>query len=244
MKFKKIILTADVPDYGEAGKPLGKKGQLLEVKPGFFRKGPACHSPFTQEPSLSHSPSQTGASQTVEAPAGWGGRMWGRTRCTTDTSGKFTCVTGDCGVHIPCNGAGPAPPATIVEFTLGTGGNKDFYDTSLVDGFNLPFSITPLGGTGNCRVSGCPADVNAICPPELRLTAPDGSTAGCKSACVAFGTEEYCCRGADGTPDKCKPTYYSMIFKNACRLAYSYAYDDASSIFTCTGANYLLTFCP
>ncbi|XXG85386.1 hypothetical protein AAC387_Pa11g0472 [Persea americana] len=60
MKFKKIILTADVPDYGEAGKPLGKKGQLLEVKPGFFRKGPACHSPFTQEPSLSHSPSQTG----------------------------------------------------------------------------------------------------------------------------------------------------------------------------------------
>ncbi|KAJ8624114.1 hypothetical protein MRB53_032644 [Persea americana] len=36
-KFKKIILTEDVPEYGKAGKPLGKKGQLLEVKPGFFR---------------------------------------------------------------------------------------------------------------------------------------------------------------------------------------------------------------
>ncbi|XXG85388.1 hypothetical protein AAC387_Pa11g0473 [Persea americana] len=186
----------------------------------------------------------TGASQTVDAPAGWGGRMWGRTRCTTDASGKFSCVTGDCGGQVPCNGAGGATPATLVEFTLGTGGSQDFYDTSLVDGFNLPMSITPQGGTGDCRGSGCPADVNAICPSELRLTAPDGSTAGCKSACAAFGTDEYCCKGVSNDPNKCKPTNYSMIFKNACPLAYSYAYNDGSSTFTCTGANYLLTFCP
>ncbi|XXG85393.1 hypothetical protein AAC387_Pa11g0478 [Persea americana] len=170
--------------------------------------------------------------------------MWGRTRCSTDASGKFSCVTGDCGGQVPCNGAGGATPATLVEFTLGTGGNQDYYDTSLVDGFNLPMSITPQGGTGDCRGSGCPADVNAICPSELRLTAPDGSTAGCKSACAAFGTDEYCCKGVSNDPNKCKPTNYSMIFKNACPLAYSYAYNDGSSTFTCTGANYLLTFCP
>ncbi|XXG85391.1 hypothetical protein AAC387_Pa11g0475 [Persea americana] len=93
--------------------------------------------------------------------------MWGSTRCTTDISGKFTCVTGDCGVHIPCNGARPAPLATLVGFTLGTKGNKDFYDTNLVDGFNLPFSITPVGGIGDCRVSGCSTVVNAVYPPEL-----------------------------------------------------------------------------
>ncbi|MBO8631238.1 Thaumatin pathogenesis-related protein, partial [Staphylococcus aureus] len=74
--------------------------------------------------------------------------------------------------------------------------------------------------------------------------APDGSTAGCKSACAAFGTDEYCCKGVSNDPNKCKPTNYSMIFKNACPLAYSYAYNDGSSTFTCTGANYLLTFCP
>lgn len=185
-----------------------------------------------------------GASNTVVAPAGWGGRMWGRTLCSTDSTGKFSCVTGDCGVVVPCNGAGAIPPATLVEFTLGTGGTQDFYDTSLVDGFNAPLSITPQGGTGRCGVSGCPADLNAICPPELRLTAPDGSTAGCKSACDAFGSDEYCCRGEFGSPDKCRPSNYSVIFKKACPLAYSYAYDDATSTFTCTGADYLLTYCP
>lgn len=186
-----------------------------------------------------------GASLALDAPVGWGGRMWGRTLCSTDTTGKFSCVTGDCGSgRIPCSGAGAAPPATLVEITLGTGGNQDFYDTSLVDGFNLPFAVTPQGGTGKCNVTSCPLDVNAICPAQLRSTAPDGSTAGCKSACEAFSTDEYCCRGRFGTPDICKPSKYSMIFKKACPLAYSYAYDDATSTFTCTGANYLLTYCP
>ncbi|KAK1283199.1 Thaumatin-like protein 1 [Acorus calamus] len=55
------------------------------------------------------------------------------------------------------------------------------------------------------------------------------------SACVAFGDPKYCCTGAYGGPGTCKPTNYSRVFKNACPLAYSYAYDDSSSIFTCAG---------
>ncbi|XP_058076785.1 thaumatin-like protein 1b [Magnolia sinica] len=186
-----------------------------------------------------------GASVSLDAPVPWGGRFWGRTRCSTDASGRFACATADCGSgQVSCNGGDAAPPATLVEFTLGGDGGKDFYDTSLVDGFNVPFSVTPQGGTGNCGTSGCAADVNAICPPELQVTASDGATVACKSACLAFNTDWYCCRGAFGTPATCKPTTYSKIFKNACPTAYSYAYDDASSTFTCTGANYLLTFCP
>ncbi len=66
----------------------------------------------------------------------------------------------------------------------------------------------------------------------------------CKSACAAYNEPQYCCTGEFGSPITCKPTLYSTTFKRACPTAYSYAYDDATSTFTCTGANYILTFCP
>lgn len=102
--------------------------------------------------------------------------------------------------------------------------------------------ITPQGGSGNCQPAGCVSDVNAICPNELRVTAAAGVVA-CKSACEAFNKPEYCCTGAFSKPETCPPTNYSKIFKGACPTAYSYAYDDASSTFTCTNANYLISFC-
>ncbi|KAJ6816873.1 thaumatin-like protein 1b [Iris pallida] len=187
-----------------------------------------------------------GATSTpVTAPMGWVGRMWARTGCATDASGRFSCETGDCGTEVvSCNGAGGAPPVTLLEFTLQGDGGKDFYDTSLVDGFNLPASISVQGGSGDCKTSGCPVDINARCPAQLQLKNGGGAVVGCKSACEAFNTDEYCCRGSFGTPSTCKPSSFSMIFKNACPDAYSYAYDDASSTFTCTGADYLITFCP
>jgi hypothetical protein len=59
-----------------------------------------------------------GASQTLQAPAGWSGRLWGRTLCTTDgTNNKFACATGDCGSGaVSCGGGNAAPPATLAEF--------------------------------------------------------------------------------------------------------------------------------
>lgn len=67
---------------------------------------------------------------------------------------------------------------------------------------------------------------------------------GCKSACDQFATPQYCCTEAYGSPTTCPPTQYSNAFKAACPTAYSYAYDDATSTFTCKGANYTITFCP
>lgn len=39
---------------------------------------------------------------------------------------------------VECSGAGAKPPATLAEFTLNGTGGLDFYDVSLVDGYNLP----------------------------------------------------------------------------------------------------------
>ncbi|GKV34440.1 hypothetical protein SLEP1_g42815 [Rubroshorea leprosula] len=187
------------------------------------------------------------ASFSLDVPASWTGRIWARTQCSSDHSGRFTCATADCGSgQVTCNGMGGAPPASLSEFTLASEGGQDYYDLSLVDGFNLPVSITPQGGSGpTCTTTGCAANVNAVCPSELALTGSDESIIGCKSACVVFNQPQYCCTGEYNSADTCKPTNYSMIFKNQCPQAYSYAYDDGSSTFSCTGGpNYLITFCP
>ncbi|XP_010497292.1 PREDICTED: thaumatin-like protein 1 [Camelina sativa] len=109
--------------------------------------------------------------------------------------------------------------------------------------------VVPQGGSGlNCSSTGCVVDLNGSCPSELKVTSLDGGgkqAMGCKSACEAFRTPEYCCSGAYGTPDTCKPSSYSAVFKTACPRAYSYAYDDQSSTFTCADSpNYVITFCP
>lgn len=186
------------------------------------------------------------ASNSIDVPAPWTGRLWARTQCSS-SSGRFTCATADCGSgQVACNGAGGAPPATLAEFTLVENGGQDFYDISLVDGFNLPASITPQGGSGpNCTTTSCGADVNSVCPSDLAVRGSDGNIIGCKSACIAFNQPQYCCTGEYGTPETCPPTDYSKIFKNQCPQAYSYAYDDLSSTFSCTGGpNYVITFCP
>eukprot|EP00268_Persea_americana_P021239 TRINITY_DN21202_c0_g2_i1.p1 TRINITY_DN21202_c0_g2~~TRINITY_DN21202_c0_g2_i1.p1 ORF type:complete len:315 (-),score=35.01 TRINITY_DN21202_c0_g2_i1:464-1408(-) len=184
-----------------------------------------------------------GGSRSFQAPTGWSGRFWGRTGCTFDSSGGGTCATGDCGSgQVECNGAGAAPPATLAEFTLGGSGGKDFYDVSLVDGYNLPMVVAGSGGSGMCGTTGCVVDLNRRCPAELRVGEGEGE--GCRSACEAFGRAEYCCSGEYGSPDTCRPSVYSAMFKSACPSSYSYAYDDATSTFTCTGADYQIIFCP
>ncbi|KAL8152871.1 hypothetical protein V2J09_010631 [Rumex salicifolius] len=184
-----------------------------------------------------------GASQTIGAPARWEGRFWARTFCGNN-GGRFTCPIGDCGSgQVACNGNGGAPPVSLAEFRLNGDGNKDFYDISLVDGFNLPVTIAPR--TGGCPSTSCPRDVNAACPSELAIRASNGGVIGCKSACLAFNTDAYCCRGSHNTPQTCPASNYSQFFKSQCPQAYSYAYDDGTSTFTCpSGGDYTITFCP
>ncbi|KAL2497237.1 Pathogenesis-related thaumatin superfamily protein [Abeliophyllum distichum] len=155
-------------------------------------------------------------------------------------SGPISCIHGPdcCGNSLKCSGAGK-PPSSLAEFTLAT---LDFYDVSLVDGFNLPMSVTPLNGKGNCSIAGCDSDLRNSCPSELAVKG-NGRTVACRSACDVFNTDEYCCRGNFGNPSTCQPTYYSKKFKQACPTSYSYAYDDPTSIFTCKGTDYVIAFC-
>ncbi|CAA2983961.1 Hypothetical predicted protein [Olea europaea subsp. europaea] len=186
-----------------------------------------------------------GGTSQLPGPPGWSGRFWARTGCNFDEAGNGKCITGDCGGTLKCNGGGQ-PPVSLVEFTLARDNTeKDFYDVSLVDGYNVGLGVRPSSGSGNCQYAGCIADLNGSCPKELQVTDPaSGSVVACKSACAAFNTAEYCCTGEHSTAATCPPTQYSQMFKNACPTAYSYAYDDASSTRTCSVADYLITFCP
>lgn len=88
----------------------------------------------------------------------------------------------------------------------------------------------------------------AGCPKELQVVGGDGEgsgrVVGCKSACEAFRQDQYCCSGEFANPTTCRPSFYSSVFKKACPKAYSYAFDDASSTFTCKALDYLIIFCP
>ncbi|RWW48618.1 hypothetical protein BHE74_00045349 [Ensete ventricosum] len=181
-----------------------------------------------------------GASRSLQAPTGWSGRFWARTGCSVSSTGggAWTCATGDCGSgQVECKGSGAAPPATLAEFTLGSSSaGRDFYDVSLVDGYNLPVLVEASRG---CAAAGCVVDMGQRCPAELRVGE------ACRSACDAFRKPEYCCSGAYASPATCRPTAYSQVFKVACPKSYSYAFDDPTSTFTCSGgADYAITFCP
>ncbi|KAK9924633.1 hypothetical protein M0R45_032991 [Rubus argutus] len=183
-------------------------------------------------------PRQT--SRTFQAPTRWSGRFWGRTGCNFNASGSWSCQTGDCGSGtVECNGTGP--PATLAEFTLGGVGGQDFYDVSLVDGFNLPVIVEGTGGSGQCPWTGCSTDLNLQCPAELQ----SGNGSACNTACQVFRSADYCCFAPYGSPSTCRQSVYSEIFKAACPKSYSYAYDDFKDTLQCTnGADYTVTFCP
>jgi hypothetical protein len=129
---------------------------------------------------------------------------------------------------------------TLAEWTLDGWQNKDFYDISLVDGFTVPVRMYPVKGTFTtqtasyqCDTAGCTKDLLPNCPDSLQVKDSSGNVIACMSACAKwFSNDSFCCRGKFG-PGVCQPTDWSRIFKDACPWAYSYAYDDVTSTFTC-----------
>ncbi|GAU19498.1 hypothetical protein TSUD_77430 [Trifolium subterraneum] len=102
----------------------------------------------------------SGQTWSIDIPAGTSsGRVWGRTGCSFDGSGRGSCQTGDCGGALSCTLSGQ-PPLTLSEFTLNGGNNLDYINLSVIDGFNVPmqFSSTSNGCNVvlNCRESSCP----------------------------------------------------------------------------------------
>lgn len=207
-----------------------------------------------------------GSSLSFVVPEAWtGGHIWGRQDCdfssgntppdTNTTIGG--CVSGGCPGGLLCTGMGAAP-TTHAEWTLapGNGSGADYYDVSIVDGFNLPLQVLP--SATNCGVAECVAELNANCPEPLRGPFSPGSTTpiGCKSACTANldgnpNNSASCCTGQFSAPGACPSSgvQYYEYFKSACPFTYAYSQDVTSgtSLQTCPGssfADYTVTFCP
>jgi hypothetical protein len=136
----------------------------------------------------------SGHSQTITVPSNWtSGRIWARTGCDgNEESGNLVCETGDCNGKFYCKVTGD-PPASLAEFTLSETGS-DYYDISLVDGYNLPISIRPVQGTYkpvnnpslgkfNCGAPQCTNFDTEKCPAELQIKGQVGNY--CTSICTA-----------------------------------------------------------
>ncbi|TVT96916.1 hypothetical protein EJB05_57837, partial [Eragrostis curvula] len=88
----------------------------------------------------------SGQTWTLNVPAGTSsGRVWGRTGCS---------FNGDCGGALACTLSGQ-PPLRLAEFTIGHG--QDFYDISVIDGYNVPMSFSCSNGPKLvCKADKCP----------------------------------------------------------------------------------------
>ncbi|EFP08305.1 hypothetical protein CRE_16853 [Caenorhabditis remanei] len=184
-----------------------------------------------------------GETKSVFMNDGWEGRFWPRTEC----DGNMNCATGSCGPREQCNGAGGEPPASLAEFKLRGDAGLDFYDVSLVDGYNIPpakelavASKTSMIFAQEILLS---EEVSLRFRDILVFQLSDGRTVACKSGCLAYNTDQECCRGAFDTRKKCRPSETAKLFKKACPSAYSYAFDDPTSLFTCKDATYVVQFC-
>ncbi|KAF9030345.1 thaumatin-like protein [Hymenopellis radicata] len=194
-------------------------------------------------------------------PDNWkAGRIWARRNCDFSSNpGPNSCLDGGCNGGLVCDsstGTG-VPPATVAEWTLSGDGNLDWYDISLVDGYNLPARITNNVGCGVPIAPSILARTSDVGPDALKGPFDSsGFPVGCRSACQANldgnqADSANCCSGSHSTADTCPPSgvaYYSY-FKNSCPNSYVYAYDESSgtALWTCDAslkADYTLTFCP
>lgn len=186
-----------------------------------------------------------GTSVSFNLPSGWNGRIWGRIGCNGASPAQ--CSTGSCGgTGLQCAGTTGVAGTSLAEFNLNANGT-DWYNVSYVDGFDNPIGVRI--SNGSCYSPGtCTSEPKQYCSPDL----VNGQN--CLSPCTRYGTDQYCCRGAYGTPDTCRVSNwpasaqsYVNNIHNYCPGQYSYAYDEVpgNALHTCpTGANYTVTFCP
>ncbi|KAL5722478.1 hypothetical protein ACHQM5_005994 [Ranunculus cassubicifolius] len=188
----------------------------------------------------------SGQTKRVLAPYSWSGRFWARTGCNFNSSNsKSACETGDCEGKLACDGSIGIPPVTLVQVSVQSDKSKpSYYDVSLVDGYNIPVSISSRSKESSCNIGGCSKNLNSFCPRELQILNAQGKVVACKSACLAFNLDVFCCRNDYGSPDKCRPSMYSKMFKDVCPSYFSYAYDSPAPLVSCSSPEYVVTFCP
>jgi hypothetical protein len=234
-----VIIAAIVwgdPLSAEAATFTVKNNCSYTVYPGIFPASTFSNGGWTLAP---------GATSTFSVPSGNIGRLWGRTGCNSASPAQ--CTTGSCGgTGLQCAGTTGQPNTSLFEWNINANGT-DWYDVSYVDAVDNPIGVT-ISNAGCVSPSACSASVITSCPSDLK----SGNI--CLSPCTRYNTDQFCCRGAFGTPSTCvvanwaasAQTYVNNIH-NSCPREYSYAYDENSggALQTCaTGSNYTITFCP
>jgi Thaumatin family/F5/8 type C domain len=186
-----------------------------------------------------------GASSTFAVPSGNIGRLWGRTGCNSASPAQ--CTTGACGgTGLQCAGTTGQPNTSLFEWNINASGT-DWYDVSYVDAVDNPIGVS-VTNASCVQPSACSTSVIDSCPSDLR------SGAECLSPCTRFNTDQFCCRGAFGTPSTCVVANWTAVAQTYvnnlhtfCPRQYSYAYDEVAggALQTCpTGSNFTITFCP
>ncbi|ERN16704.1 hypothetical protein AMTR_s00051p00226250, partial [Amborella trichopoda] len=94
-------------------------------------------------------------SVTIPTAPNWSSQIWTQKGCKFDVSGIGHCLSGDCGGKLECDGLGAIPLASLFEITLGTPQALDYYDVSLVDGYNLPMVVVLHRTSGSCNTTDC-----------------------------------------------------------------------------------------
>ncbi|MCO5579687.1 hypothetical protein L7F22_033545 [Adiantum nelumboides] len=159
--------------------------------------------------------------------------------CAAGGQLEFTATSADGTTLAPGQSSGPIDipdgwsgrvslnptPSTLAEFSIVIN-NKNTFDISLVDGFNVALGISYTGG--NCIRNGQAASSNVACHISIDQC-PANYRQG--DRCV--------------NPNKDAQTDYSTTVKGICPDAYSWSKDDATSTFTCdVGGDFTVTFCP
>jgi len=160
-----------------------------------------------------------GGTEFYSVDDGWQGGWFGRTNCSF-TGDLGSCETGNCEAsdgwgHLQCSGVGSTSPASKGEMTMDLTTGNDFYDVSLVGGYNLPMQITPRDYN--------PAYVNADPTDHFRCTSPGCLNSSALSSCPADLT--YLPNGnLVGCQDDCS---VATIYHNASPYYFTQAQVDA-----------------
>ena len=238
MKHLAGIILVGLAVVGGAGR--ASAASFSVVNSCSYTVYPGIYPPVYQNGGWSMAP---GSSVVITVPNNFNGRVWGRKGC--DGSSPARCATGQCGgTGLQCAGTTGQAGTSLAEFNLNAAGT-DWYNVSYVDGFDNPIGLSVLNGS-------CVSPSTCSTAPLTNCSADLRAGEYCLSPCTRYNTDQFCCRGAFGTPQTCNVSQWSASAQSyvnnihsACPREYAYAYDDTVGLHTCpTGASYTITFCP
>lgn len=177
-----------------------------------------------------------------------GGRAWGATGC----------VDGECASN------GTQGRGTLIQFRL-SGDGLDLYDVGLLDAFNLPLAMSPVGlaapdlAEGDCAPASCAADLNQVCAEPLARYDDAGEIAYCENPCRACSACPDCndcnaldnpaCEACAGLADlcctgmACETNEYTALWRSLCPDALTFA-TEGPTVVCRARPDYDIVYCP